>query len=309
MIRMAASRLLGGGAAVRDLPDGGLGNRLGILAMVLAVVVFGASDALVKIVGEAAPSAQTIGLHSLLAAGWLALALAWKRAWPPLAVLRHRALASRTVLECLGAYAYLFALFHVPLAAATAVKLTGPLILSVLAVVALKERVAGPLWLAALAGFAGVICVVQPDTIELDRWLALLVVATVVNALRDVATRRVPGAIPALAVAFAASALVAAVGCGWALADGWQPMPARQVAVLLAGSVLLAMGYLLVVLATRLGELAVVGPFRYGSAIWAIVLAYALWHEVPNTLAIGGAIVIAGAGFAIVALQRRRSPP
>lgn len=310
MIRTVASRLRGGGAAVRDLQDSGpdnpLGNRLGIGAMILAVVVFGASDALVKIVGQAAPSAQTIGLYNLFAAGWLALALSWTRAWPPLAVLGDRHLASRTVLEGIGCYAWLFALFHIPLAAATAVKLAGPLVLGVLAVVLLKERVDRPVWLAAIAGFAGVLCVVQPDTIELDGWLVLLVVATVVNALRDVATRRVPGAIPALAVAFAASALVAAVGCGWALAEGWQPMAARPVAVLLAGSVLLAMGTQLVVLATRLGDLAVVGPFRYGAAIWAIVLAYALWHEVPNGLAIGGAIVIAGAGFAIVARQRRR---
>ena len=284
-----------------------MGNAYGILAMALAVVVFIASDALVKFVGASLPSAQTIGVYSLFATLWLALALVASGAWRQMRCVADRHLAIRTVLGCVGIYTYLVALFHIPIGMATAIKLSSPLMMTALAVVLLKETVNWRLWAAVIAGFAGVLLVIQPRPGSLDLWLWLVLLATAANALRDVMTRVVSAAVPALIIAFAGSALSAVVGCVWAVVEGWRPMTGLQLVILCAGSVLLAAGYQLIVLAMRLGEVSVVGSFRYTAILWAVAIGYVVWGEVPNALAVAGIAVIVASGLYIVGRERSRA--
>ena len=284
-----------------------MGNAYGILAMALAVVVFIASDALVKFVGASLPSAQTIGVYSLFATLWLALALVASGAWRQMRRVADRHLAIRTVLGCVGIYTYLVALFHIPIGMATAIKLSSPLMMTALAVVLLKETVNWRLWAAVIAGFAGVLLVIQPRPGSLDLWLWLVLLATAANALRDVMTRVVSAAVPALIIAFAGSALSAVVGCVWAVVEGWRPMTGLQLVILCAGSVLLAAGYQLIVLAMRLGEVSVVGSFRYTAILWAVAIGYVVWGEVPNALAVAGIAVIVASGLYIVGRERSRA--
>jgi len=284
-----------------------MGNAYGIMAMALAVVVFIASDALVKFVGASLPSAQTIGVYSLFATLWLALALVASGAWRQMRRVADRHLAIRTVLGCVGIYTYLVALFHIPIGMATAIKLSSPLMMTALAVVLLKETVNWRLWAAVIAGFAGVLLVIQPRPGSLDLWLWLVLLATAANALRDVMTRVVSAAVPALIIAFAGSALSAVVGCVWAVVEGWRPMTGLQLVILCAGSVLLAAGYQLIVLAMRLGEVSVVGSFRYTAILWAVAIGYVVWGEVPNALAVAGIAVIVASGLYIVGRERSRA--
>jgi drug/metabolite transporter (DMT)-like permease len=284
-----------------------MGNAYGILAMALAVVVFIASDALVKFVGASLPSAQTIGVYSLFATLWLALALVVSGAWRHMRRVADRHLAVRTVLGCVGIYTYLVALFHIPIGMATAIKLSSPLMLTALAVVLLKERVDWRLWAAVIVGFAGVLLVIQPRPGNLDIWLWLVLLATAANALRDVMTRVVSTSVPALIIAFAGSAMAAIVGCAWAVVEGWRPMSGLQLVILCVGSVLLAVGYQLIVLAMRLGEVSVVGSFRYTAILWAVAIGYVVWHEVPNAVAIVGIAVIVASGLYIVGRERNRA--
>jgi drug/metabolite transporter (DMT)-like permease len=284
-----------------------MGNAYGILAMALAVVVFIASDALVKFVGASLPAAQTIGVYSLFATLWLALALVASGAWRQMRSVADRHLAVRTVLGCVGIYTYLVALFHIPIGMATAIKLSSPLMLTALAVVLLKERVNWRLWAAVIVGFAGVLLVIQPRPGNLDVWLWLVLLATAANALRDVMTRVVSASVPALIIAFAGSAMSAVVGCAWAVVEGWQPMSGLQLVILCAGSVLLAVGYQLIVLAMRLGEVSVVGSFRYTAILWAVAIGYFVWNEVPNVVAVVGIAVIVASGLYIIGRERNRA--
>jgi drug/metabolite transporter (DMT)-like permease len=284
-----------------------MGNAYGILAMALAVVVFIASDALVKFVGASLPSAQTIGVYSLFATLWLALALVVTGAWRQTRSVADRHLAVRTVLGCVGIYTYLVALFHIPIGMATAIKLSSPLMMTALAVVLLKETVSWRLWAAVIVGFAGVLLVIQPQPGNLDLWLWLVLLATAANALRDVMTRVVSASVPALIIAFAGSALSAVVGCAWAVVEGWRPMTGSQFVILCVGSVLLAVGYQLIVLAMRLGEVSVVGSFRYTAILWAVAIGYVVWGEVPNALAVAGIAVIVASGLYILGRERNRA--
>jgi drug/metabolite transporter (DMT)-like permease len=108
-------------------------------------------------------------------------------------------------------------------------------------------------------------------------------------------------------VSFTTAITVAIAGCGGALLEGWQPMSTRALGFIVASSLLLAIGYQLLVLALRSGaEISVIGSFRYGSILWAIAIGYVVWGDVPNALALFGISVIVGAGLYILHRERLR---
>jgi drug/metabolite transporter (DMT)-like permease len=131
-------------------------NSRGILAISAAVLVFIVNDALVKLATETMPTLQAIGLRGIFATLWCALAIVASGDWRRLRGLGHPAVAARGLLEAAAAILYLVALAHIPFAVATAVNMSTPLFLTVLAVIFLKEDVRWRRWTAIALGFADV---------------------------------------------------------------------------------------------------------------------------------------------------------
>ena len=68
----------------------------------------------------------------------------------------------------------------------------------------------------------------------------------------------------------------------------------------------LSTGYFAIIAATRHAELSVVAPFRYVGLLWALLLGWVFWGDVPNLLAWAGMVCLVVAGLAMVWQQRRR---
>jgi drug/metabolite transporter (DMT)-like permease len=282
-------------------------NTRGILAMSASVVVFIFNDALIKLAAESVPSIQAIGVRGVFATLWCTLALLASGAWRRIAMAGHPYVLLRGALEAAAAIIYLVALFHIPFAIATAVNLSTPLVLTVLAVLMLGEDVRWRRWSAVSLGFLGVLLVIQPTPGDLNSWTWVALVGTFIGAFRDVLTRYLPPGVPTLVVSFTTAITVAIAGCGGALLEGWQPMSGRALGFIVASSALLAMGYQFLVVALRSGaEISVIGSFRYGSILWAIAIGYVVWGDVPNALALCGIAVIVGAGLYILHRERLR---
>ncbi|MDP2330905.1 MAG: DMT family transporter [Reyranella sp.] len=282
-------------------------NTRGILAMSAAVVVFIFNDALIKLAAETVPGVQAIGVRGVFATMWCLLALAMSGAWRQLGGVVHPHVLLRGVLEAAAAIIYLIALFHIQFAIATAINLSTPLIFTALAVLLLKERVRWRRWTAVIVGFLGVLLVIQPRPGDIDAWAWVVLLATVIGAFRDILSRYLPATVPTLVVSFASAAGVALAGCAWTFVEGWQPMTAREIGLLVASSALLAAGYQFLVLALRSGgEFSVIGSFRYASILWALGIGYVVWGDVPNALALFGIVVIVGSGLYILHRERVR---
>jgi drug/metabolite transporter (DMT)-like permease len=280
-------------------------NTRGILAMSASVVAFIFNDALIKLAAETVPAVEAIGLRGVFATMWCALALLVSGTWRQVGGIAHPPVLLRGALEAAAAILYLIALFHIPFAIATAVNLSTPLLLSVLAVLFLKEHVHWRRWSAVVAGFVGVLMVIQPRPGDINVWTWVVLAASLIGALRDILSRFVPASVPTLVISLSSASVVAVVGCAWALVEGWEPMTARETGLLVASSLLLATGYQFLVLALRSGaEFSVIGSFRYASILWALGIGYVVWGDVPNALALAGIAVIVAAGLYI--LQRER---
>ncbi len=276
--------------------------------MSAAVVVFIFNDALIKLAAESVPSVQAIGVRGVFATLWCTLALVVTGAWRKIAWAAHPRVALRGVLEAGAAILYLVALFQIPFAIASAINLSTPVILTVLAVLILKEDVRWRRWSAVIMGFVGVLLVIQPHPGDLNAWTWLAFGGTMIGCFRDIFARFLPVGVPTLVVSFTTALIVAVVGCLWAAVEGWQPMSNRALGFIAGSSLLLAMGYQFVVIALRShGEFSVIGAFRYASILWALAIGYVVWGEVPNTLALVGIAVIVASGLYILHRERVRS--
>ena len=280
-------------------------NRRGILAMSGSVVVFIFNDALMKLAAQTMPPIQAIGLRGCFATLWCLLALWASGEWRQIHRLGHPVVFARGLLEAAAAISYLFALAYIPFAIATAVNLSTPLFLAVLAALMLAEQVGWRRWSAIAVGFVGVLMVIQPHPGDANGWTWLVVAASFVGALRDVIARFVPAVVPSLVVSLSSAVTLAVLGCAWSLLQGWQPIPWLGVAYIFGSSLLLASGYQLLIVALRSGaEYSVMAPFRYGSVVMAIGIGYVMWGDVPNALAFAGIAVIVTAGLYILHRER-----
>lgn len=282
-------------------------NTRGILAMSASVVVFIFNDALIKLAAEAMPPVQAIGVRGAFATLWCLLALLATGTWRRLPGMRHPRVLLRASLEAAATIAFLIALFHIPFAIATAVNLSTPLMLAVLAALFLREDVRWRRWTAVIVGFGGVLLVIQPRPGDLDGWTWVVLLSAVLSALRDVLSRDLPAATPSLVISFSSAVAVTVVACLWTTLEGWQPMSGLALGYAVAASLLLAAGYQFVTLALRSGgELSVIASFRYASVLWAVVIGYFVWDEMPNLTAMAGIAVIVASGLYILHRERRR---
>lgn len=281
-------------------------NRQGIGWMVLAMTAFMGNDALVKAVGARVPAAQLIVVRGMIAISLICL-VAWRMGvLGQVRQVLHRGVLARAGCEGAATFMYLAALFHLPLANVTAINLSAPLFVALLARLVLGEAVHLGRWLAIGGGFAGVLLVVQPQPGQFNTHAWLAVLATLLYSARDLLARSLPPAVPSILVTLATAATVWLLAGAVLAVQGVVPMAWRDVGLLALASVFLSTGYFAIIAATRQAELSVVAPFRYVGLLWALLLGWVVWGDVPNLLAWVGMLCLVAAGLAMVWQQRRR---
>jgi drug/metabolite transporter (DMT)-like permease len=282
-------------------------NRIGIAWMVLGMSAFIGNDAIMKAVGERLPAAQMIVVRGVMAIAVILLVAARMGALGRIRDVARGWVLLRATCEGLGTVLYLAALFHLPLANITAINLSSPLFIVVLAKVFLHERVDRARWLAIALGFAGVLLVVQPraDGFSIYAWVCLL--ATVIYAVRDLLTRKISAATPSILVTLATAGVVWLMAALVMAFQGWAPMQGRDLGWLALASLLLSTGYYALITAMRLGEMTVIAPFRYVGLLWAVLIGYFVWGTLPNAMGWCGIALLIGAGLHMIRQQRRGS--
>ena len=272
--------------------------------MMLAMACFVINDALVKLVSQAMPAGALIMLRGLLASALVLVALRATRTRVQPRLLGSPWVLVRAGIDGLATLAYLLSLFQLPLANATAINMATPLLITLLAVLWLRESVSALQWAVLAAGFAGVLLVIQPRAEGFNAYAWLCLLGTALHALRDLVTRRISAQVPSLLITLATAVVVTVMAAVLCLFQGWQQPTPAQGGLLAAASVFLAAGYHLIIKATRLGDLSVVAPFRYSGLLMAVVLGIAVWGDVPNGWAIVGITLVVGSGLVLLRLQR-----
>lgn len=284
-------------------------NLRGAGFMVLSMAAFVVNDSLMKSLAGDVPLFQAIFVRGLFATVLVAgFALARGVAHPSVLARADRKIAFlRAGAEIGATCCFLTALFNMPFANAMAILQAAPLALTFIGAVFLKEIVGWRRWSAVAVGFAGVLLIVRPGTEGFNSATLWAVASVGFICIRDLATRRLSRETPSLFITLMTAAAITTVGGAVTATTEWQPIGTDIFAILALAACFLFVGYYFSVQTMRVGEIGFVSPFRYSILIWALIIGWLVFGEVPRGLTLLGAALIAGAGLYTFFRERKRA--
>ena len=212
----------------------------------------------------------------------------------------------RGVMMVLSTLFFFKTLSAIPLAEATAINFTAPLVTMVLAPYFLGERLQASRWISVIAGLAGVLIVLRPG-IKVDAMGALLALLTVLCfSFYQIATKRIAHEDPIVTNLWAGwiGTIVMAAAMPWFWrspsldSTGW--------AVLLSTGVTGMIGHLLQVNAYKHAPANALAPYAYFQIISAVSMGWLVFNQLPDTLSYVGVGVIVTAGLYAIIGERKR---
>ena len=279
----------------------------GILLALLAYAVYSWSDAAVKALGggltvfeigfyAAVISSICIVLTTPKDENWFHF---WrmKRPW----AVQARALSGASA-SILGVIAFT----SIPLAEVYALIFVAPFFVTLLSLFVLKEQVGPWRWFAVVAGFVGVLLVVQPGFRELGYGhlaalcIALLAAVSVI-LMRSLSAQETRTTMLGFLMLYVL--LFNAVGMA---ATGFALPTLEQTAILLVTGVLAAVGNICLLRATRFAPANQLAPTHYSQIVWAVFIGALIFDEQPDIVSVIGLAVIAGSGLLTLARERIR---
>lgn len=277
--------------------------RRGVLWVLLCTVLVTAQDAIGKHLVQSYPLLQVLWarfvVHALIVALMsgrdLPAALASRRLGLQLA--RSAALLFSTVL-------FLGALRTLPLADAMAIIFLTPILATVLSIPILGEKVGVRRWLGVAAGFAGALVIVRPGPGVMNEGAAYALAATAVGAVYHMLTRRLGTGEPPI-VTFVYTPAVGALALSAAAPFVWATPAFDHGLLMVLMGAFAGLGHCAFIKAFQYAPVAVVSPLTYANLLWATLIGFAVFGDLPDRWTVLGAAVVAGAGLYIFFFARR----
>ena len=277
-----------------------MGLRLGS-AMMLALMFAG-----VKWAGQHGVSV----LESLFyrQVGTAICATSWVALGPGFASLRTKRVGAHAVRMSIGLVAMglnFLAMMLLPLAEATAIGFSVPIFATLLAALVLGEPTGRWRWGAVIVGFLGVLVIVQPGSGHIAVYGGLVAVgAALSTACATIAIRRL-GATEAAATTVFWFAVTSLVPLSLVMPFAAKHHDPSTYAVIAALSLAGGIAQLALTGSLRLAPVALVMPVDYSSLLWATLLGWLIFQQVPSQWTWIGAPIVIAAGLIILWREQR----
>ncbi|WNK01088.1 DMT family transporter [Thalassospiraceae bacterium LMO-JJ14] len=206
-----------------------------------------------------------------------------------------------------GSFSFVTGLSYLPLADNIAIAFAGPLFVTLMAPVMLGEHVGWRRWAAVLVGFVGVLVIVRPSS-SAFQWVAIFpLMASFLGGMRDVLTRKMAASETTVAVLFVTTTSVVGAGFVSYFFTDWMPIETHHLKYYLGSGLLIGVAHYLIIESFRLGEAALVSPFKYSNILWAVLFGYLLFGDLPDGATLLGAFIVSMCGLYILHRERLRS--
>jgi drug/metabolite transporter (DMT)-like permease len=267
-------------------------SALGIGLGLAAVACFAALDTSSKYVGLMMPAAMMIFFRFLIQATTTTAWVVHGKGWSALKSRQPVVQLWRGLLLVTSSALAFTSLKFTPVAEFTAIISVTPLVITVAVARSHGERVSTLRWALVAGGFAGVLLIVQPndDNFHWGSLLTLILVGTATGfqLLTSRLARTDDPAVTHLTTGWIGTVLGAAV-----LPFVWTPVSHGPTwAALLLIGVLGTVGHFLFIMAYKHTQAGQLQPFMYGQVVFAVLLGWMIFNQVPNTLAIAGMILV-----------------
>ncbi|QNI04660.1 DMT family transporter [Halomonas sp. SH5A2] len=272
--------------------------------MCTGVLFLALGDAVSKWLGEVHSPLQIIFFRALVSLPLIALLAHFAGGLRKLQTRRPGVHLLRGLIYTATMACFVWGLTLLPLAEATAIAFVAPLFVTVLSVPLLGERIEPPVLIASLVGFVGVLIIVRPNSDAFQLGALVLVGAALFYALMMITARRYGGREHLWAMLFYMTS-VPLVVTGLTLPWVWQtPLPWHWLGFLASG-VLGVGATAFITLAFRFTPAAIAAPFDYTAMLWAVLLGWWFWGELPDLWVWVGSALIMASGLAIAYHDRR----
>ena len=270
----------------------------GVCIMILGAGVLSMNDAATKYLAETYPMGQVLGLRQSVALIVILAYVWWSGSWEKLRINHRSGQAWRAAVHCGSAVLIIWALTLLPIATVTAIVFSSPLVVLIFSMRFLGEGVSWQRWIAVIIGFTGVLVIVRPGGVSFEWALLVAVSAAIVSGFRDLLTRRLSRTDTSISMLFWASALLITLSF-LTIPFGWHPLTLGGSFWFIINGLLNAGAHFLMIEALRLGDAALVSPFRYSAILWAILTGFIVWNQLPDTFTVVGAAMLIISGILI----------
>lgn len=228
-----------------------------------------------------------------------------KRSFPQSLKTRHPGIhAMRLVGAFVALSCGIWAVAVLPLTTAVTLTFAKTFIVALIALYALDEAV-GPARLGAIImGFVGVVVVIRPGVDGLFDLNALIPIIGAIGAAVAATAVRKLSQTESTATLLVYQALFVGLMAGLPLFWLWTTPDLFGLAFLLGMGVLATMANWIGVKALRLGEVSVVSNIDYSQLIFAAILGFFLFGEIPDAYTLIGATIIIGSALFILHRER-----
>ncbi len=275
----------------------------GMLLISIAVILFAVMDTISKYLTRHYPVTNVLWarylFHTLLVVAVIAprhgLALV-RTERLGIQVLRGFLLAGASLL-------FVTAIKYMPLAEATAIQFLSPLLVTLLAVLFLKEKVELARWLAILAGFSGVLIIIRPGS-GIFTWASLLPLGTaILFASYQVLTRHFAGRESPYTLIFYPG-IVGMLLLALTLPFAWTPPQSlSHLALLAIAGMIGGSSHLILIRAYELAPASRLAPFSYTQLIWVTLAGYVVFGNFPDGLSVAGMAILMSSWIYIATRQ------
>ncbi len=283
---------------------------VGIGLKVLSALVFTVMSAGLKIVSTRYPTGELVFFRSAFAVVPLLIWLGWRG--DLVDSIRTHNIGGHLMRGIMGSCAMFsgfFALSFLPLHESIAIGYAAPLIVVVLAAVVLKETVRVYRWAAVTVGFLGVIIMLSPHlglslapgAIQAGAGIGagFALFGAFCSAGAAIQVRRLTSSEKTGAIVLYFSLLTPLLGLS-TIVLGWR-MPIGLDAVLLVSiGILGGIGQILMTQSYRYADTSIIAPFEYTTMIWAFLIGWFAFGDLPTLTVSIGAGIVAAAGMFVV---------
>ena len=265
-------------------------NQLGVLYGIASVACFAMMDASVKWldmfpVGQVLFSRFFFGLIPIL---MLVPRGEFKTFYK---TSRPKLHAFRAITGTLAIIALFIALREIPLADVVSLTFGGPIFVTLGSIFFLSEKVGVKRWLAVLIGFFGMLLIVKPAYEELNLYYIFPIIFCIFFACVALSIRSLSSTEPNYRIALYFSLLSMIVGL-FTLPFGWIMPNKFELFLLIFTGLVGSVANILLTVSLRYAEASLVTPTKYLNLVFAILLGYFIWSEIPKLLTLVGAGLI-----------------
>lgn len=277
----------------------------GVLLFMAGIFLFACMDTVTKYLTARYEAPVVVAIRYIVHCLLMVMVLAPSQGRKLVRTQRTGMVLVRAACLAFGSLFFALALQRMPVAEASAVVFLSPLLVVLAAGLWLDERVGLTGWVAAIAGFGGVLLIAHPGAGLDAMGIVFALFAAVLTASYQLLSRLLAPTEQTLPMLFY-TGLIGAIGYGLSLPWFWGGEPATPWILLLFLSIgtLASVGHFLYTAAHRHAPASVLAPLQYVQLAWAGLLGWLAFSHVPDRLSILGMAVVASAGT-LVAVRSR----